>query len=101
VQWLENLQRKGSAFCNHLSPIPNLTTCPSSPAAREPISVAIAFDHLRKKGAMVQKANVSPCQDKEGQDGEKERVTLHSSVMVVALKKLFVVRFQCRWKEKK
>jgi hypothetical protein len=37
----------------------NLTTCPSSSAAREPISGAFPFDHLWKKGAIVQKVNVS------------------------------------------
>jgi hypothetical protein len=30
-----------------------------SSGAREPISVAITFDHLRKKGTMMQKVNVS------------------------------------------
>jgi hypothetical protein len=39
-----------------LSPIPN---CPSCLDAREPISIAIPFDLLRKEGAMMQKANVS------------------------------------------
>jgi hypothetical protein len=47
------------AFRNPLRPIPNLTTCPSSPGAREPISVAIPFAHLRKNGAIMQKVNVS------------------------------------------
>jgi hypothetical protein len=42
-----------------LRPIPSLTTCTSSPGAREPIFVAIPFDQLRKKGAMMQKTNVS------------------------------------------
>jgi hypothetical protein len=48
-------------------PIPNLSTCPSSPAAREPIFVAILFDLLRKKGALMQKTNVNhgkPMMDK-------------------------------------
>jgi hypothetical protein len=31
----------------------------ASPGARESISVAIPFDHLRKRRAVVQKANVS------------------------------------------
>jgi hypothetical protein len=47
-------------FCNHLRPNANLTTCPSSPGTREPISVAIPFDQLGKKGALMQKVNVSP-----------------------------------------
>jgi hypothetical protein len=46
-------------YLHPLRPSPNLTTCPSSPAAREPISVAISFDLLRLKEAMMQKANVS------------------------------------------
>jgi hypothetical protein len=46
-------------FRHFLYPIPNLTTCPSSPAASEPIFVVNPFDHLRKKGAMMQKVNVS------------------------------------------
>jgi hypothetical protein len=37
----------------------NLRICPSSPGAREPISVAVSIDLLRKKEAMAQKANVS------------------------------------------
>ncbi|SAM06726.1 hypothetical protein [Absidia glauca] len=70
-------------FRNTLRPIPTLTTCPSSPAAREPISVAISFDLLRKGKVMVQKANVSHGKTKMGQDCEKERGTLRSSFKVV------------------
>jgi hypothetical protein len=40
--------------------------CPSSPDAREPISFVNPFDHLRKKEAMVQKANVSHVKTKMG-----------------------------------
>jgi hypothetical protein len=54
-------------------------TCLSSPADREPISVAIPFDHLRRKEAMMQQANVSHGKTKDGQACEKERVTLYSS----------------------
>jgi hypothetical protein len=42
-----------------LSPISKPSPCPSSPGAREPTSVAISIDPLRKKGAMMPKANVS------------------------------------------
>jgi hypothetical protein len=35
-------------FCNLLSPIPNLSTCPSSPGAIEPIPATIPFDLLKK-----------------------------------------------------
>jgi hypothetical protein len=37
--------------------VPNLSPCPSSPDFREPISVAVPFDLLRR-GAMMQKVNV-------------------------------------------
>jgi hypothetical protein len=46
-------------FINPVRPIPNRTTRPSIPVARESISVAIPFDFLKKKEAMMQKANVS------------------------------------------
>jgi hypothetical protein len=55
----KKLQEFPKAFRDRLRPILNLTICPSSPAAREPISVAISVDQLRKKEAMMQKANVS------------------------------------------
>jgi hypothetical protein len=35
-----------------------VTTVPSRPGVRKPIPVVIPFDHLRIKGAMMQKANV-------------------------------------------
>jgi hypothetical protein len=41
-------------FCNPLSPNPCMSM---SPDAGEPISVAISFDLLREKRAMMQKAN--------------------------------------------
>jgi hypothetical protein len=46
-------------FHNRLRPISNLSSCASSPCVREPISIAIPFGLLRKKRAMMQKANVS------------------------------------------
>jgi hypothetical protein len=39
--------------------------------------------YLKKRGAMMQKANVRH-EEKDGQDGEKEIVTLRSSLKVVA-----------------
>jgi hypothetical protein len=73
VKWLQILQCNGRTpkkklqwyFRHPMRPIPNLTTCPTSPAAREPISVAIPFDLLRKRGAVMQMANVG--------HGEKRR----------------------------
>jgi hypothetical protein len=38
---------------------PILTTCPSSPAAREPISVAILLNLLRKRRELMEDVNVS------------------------------------------
>jgi hypothetical protein len=78
--------------------IVNPSPCPSFPAAREPMSIAISFDRLRKKEAMMQKANVShgsamkaeilrrrefPCVQGSSIEGESS-----------------VVRCQCRWKVK-
>jgi hypothetical protein len=49
----ECLQRRVlSVIVPYPNPIPNLSTCPSISGAREPISVAIPFDLLRKNGAM-------------------------------------------------
>jgi hypothetical protein len=47
------------SFVMPLVPIPNLTTCPSSPAIRESIFVAISFDLLRKRRAKMDDVNVS------------------------------------------
>ncbi|SAL95709.1 hypothetical protein [Absidia glauca] len=46
-------------FRKLLSPIPDPSPCPSSPASREPISVAITIDLQRKRRVMTQKVNVS------------------------------------------
>jgi hypothetical protein len=62
---------------------PNLTTCASNPGAGEPTPVVIASDQSRKKGAMMQKANVGKVRPNDRQDGEKERVTVRSSFKVV------------------
>jgi hypothetical protein len=48
--------RISPVFRNSQLLIPNLTTYPSSPAVREPVSVVITVDHLTKKGAVMQKA---------------------------------------------
>jgi hypothetical protein len=45
-------------FRNSSVPIHNPSPCRFSPAAREPISVAMSFYLLRKRGAIMQKANV-------------------------------------------
>jgi hypothetical protein len=68
-------------FRNPLGPIPNLTTSQSSLSARKPISIVIPFDHLRKKGAMIQKVNVS--HDKKIVGHAKERAIIVPSVFVV------------------
>jgi hypothetical protein len=62
--------------------VPILIICPN---AREPISIAIPFDLSRKKGAMMQKANIShgKLYMVDGRDGETERVILCSSLKVV------------------
>jgi hypothetical protein len=41
-----------------LHPIPNLTTCQSSPDARKPTSVAIPLNLLRKRRIKVKDVNV-------------------------------------------
>jgi hypothetical protein len=66
-----------------LHPVPNLSACPSSPGAREPISVVVPFDLLGKREAMMQKVNFGHGKTNMDQDGEKERVTLHSSFKIV------------------
>jgi hypothetical protein len=72
-------KRKGFPFFrNPVVPIPNPSICPSSPAARKPTSVAIPFDLLRKKEAMMQKVPLVMASE-DGQDGEKERAILRSS----------------------
>jgi hypothetical protein len=43
----------------YLSPIPNLSAYPSSPAAREAISVAIPIDLPRNPRVTMEKTNVS------------------------------------------
>jgi hypothetical protein len=48
-----------NVFRNPLVPFHHLNTRPSSPGARESVYIAITIDHLRKKGAMKQKANIS------------------------------------------
>jgi hypothetical protein len=65
-----------------LRPISNLSTCPSSPGAREPVSVGILSNLLRKRRVIMKDVNVShgkPKMDKM----VKRRVTLCSSFTVV------------------
>jgi hypothetical protein len=57
-------------FRKPLRPIPNLTTCPSSPAAEEPISVAILSNLPRKKKS--NDVNVSNIRERGRQSGEKD-----------------------------
>jgi hypothetical protein len=49
----------GFFFRNPLRPVPNLTTCPSSPAARKSTSVAILLNLLRKRRDLIEDVNVS------------------------------------------
>jgi hypothetical protein len=49
--------RELPVFRNPLRPILNSSPCPPNPA-KETITVANPFFHLRKKGAMMQKANI-------------------------------------------
>jgi hypothetical protein len=82
IMWVDLYNKVGrfpQVFRKPLCPIPNVITCPSSLGVRESISVANPFDHLREKGAMMQKVNVGHRKTKDWQDGEKERVTLRSS----------------------
>jgi hypothetical protein len=55
-----HLKKIALFFRNPLVPIPNLSACPSSPGAREPISVAIQAVILKKKDERCKKVNVSP-----------------------------------------
>jgi hypothetical protein len=61
-----NASKKIDAFRDPLSPISNLSTYSSSPAAREPIFVAILLNLPRKKETLKQKANVSQGKTKMG-----------------------------------
>jgi hypothetical protein len=56
----------GGVLRDPLRPFPNITTCPSSPGARKPISVTIPVDLLGKKRTMIQKAIVSHGKTKMG-----------------------------------
>jgi hypothetical protein len=60
--------------------IPDPSPSPSSPGGRKFIFFVIPFDLLRKKRTMMQNGKVNL--GKDGQDGEKERVTLHLSLKV-------------------
>jgi hypothetical protein len=64
------MEKVSAPFRHFLRPIPNLITCPSCPAAREPISVAILFDLLRKKRVMMEDVNVCHGRKQVEQEGE-------------------------------
>jgi hypothetical protein len=51
-------------FRNLLRPIPNLTTCPSSLGAREPISVAILLNLIRKRRELMDDVNVNTARER-------------------------------------
>jgi hypothetical protein len=102
MQWLQNLQWQSEwfphGFRDPLRPIPNITTGPFSRGTRESTSVATPFDHLRKKGAMMQKANVS--HGKTMMDTMLRMRELVEKGHCIKIG-LFMVRCQYRWKEKK
>jgi hypothetical protein len=52
-------KKKLPVFRNPLFPIPNSSPNASCLGARKPITIAIPFDLPRKKGAVMQKENVS------------------------------------------
>jgi hypothetical protein len=78
-----------------------LTASRSSPGAREPISVAIPFDLLWKKRAMMQKANGGHEKKKMDKRGKKVRRLTCVGCFKVVKMNTFVVRCYCQWKEKK
>jgi hypothetical protein len=63
---------------NPLWPISNLSTCTSSPGAREPLFVATLLNLLKKKKAMDQKANVG-----HGRQKMDEKVRRESYPIIV------------------
>jgi hypothetical protein len=78
VQWLGDLQRKSECTPIKIERVYQCFRHPSSPTAREPISVTILYNLLRKNGVMMQKANVG-----HGGDREDDRLTLCPSLKVV------------------
>jgi hypothetical protein len=58
MEW-ERIASVSPFFRHPLRPVLNLATCPSSPAAREPIFVVISIDLLRKRRVMTKDVNVS------------------------------------------
>jgi hypothetical protein len=73
---------KKTAKSQAVETIPNLSTCPSNPGAREPIFVAILLNLLRKRRVMMQKANVSHGKPKMDKMAGR-RIILRSSLKVV------------------
>jgi hypothetical protein len=87
-------------FCNPLRPIPNLTTCSSSPAVREPISVVIPSDLLRKKDNWCKRLMLVIVWQRWARWRERDS---YPAFIVWGRNiecKTFVMRCQCRWKEK-
>jgi hypothetical protein len=68
---------------NSLRPVPKPSPCPSSPSARKPILVVVPINQLRKKGVMMQKANVSHGQTKMNKVVRRREVTMRLSFKVV------------------
>jgi hypothetical protein len=81
-----------------LHPIPNPSPCPGT---REPISVAIPFDLLRKKRAIRQKANDSNGKTKMDKRARRRELPCACRLILLIEGESFVVQSQCRWKEKK
>jgi hypothetical protein len=79
---LKKLRGIPHIFCDPLGPIPNLSTCPPRPGAREPIPVTIPFDYLRKKEQWC-KRQMLVMSSQRWTIPEKECVTIRSSLKVV------------------
>jgi hypothetical protein len=62
----------------------NITACPSSPDAREPVFVVITIDHPRKKKSIDAKGKCWSWYDKRWTSWREVKVTLCSSFEVVA-----------------
>jgi hypothetical protein len=108
VQWLRILQwqkwvhlQKLHVFRNPLRPIPSRTTSPSSPNAREPISVAIPSDLLGKIRVKMEDVNVSNVRERWTRWWEGETYIAFTVQGHCIEGASLVVRCQCRWKEKK
>jgi hypothetical protein len=79
----KSIQGFPHVFGNPLLQIANPSASPILTGATVSISVANSFDLPKKKGAMMQKANVNHGKRKDRQDGVKERVAVGSLFEVV------------------